>query len=144
MPPRIPRSVLAYGLLGLIPFLAPPIVAVSRPDLAGAAVRVQVLYGALILSFLGGVRWGLAVIGPAAPRAATITLSMIPTVGAFGIVTLMSRAPRLELLALAVALVAHWGWDLRASEAPTWFARLRTILTVGAAAGLLAGAWAAG
>ncbi len=144
MSSRIPRSVLAYGLLGLIPFLAPPVVALARPDLAGAAIRAQIAYGALILSFLGGVRWGLAVMEGAAPRAETITLSMLPSVGAFGIVTLMSRGPRLELLALTVALIAQWLWDQRASEAPPWFARLRTILTVGAVAGLLAGAWVAG
>jgi hypothetical protein len=73
-----------------------------------------------------------------------ITLSMIPTLAALAIVTLLSHAPRLELAALAVALAAQWAWDVRAQAAPAWFARLRTILTLGAVAGLLAEAWVVG
>jgi hypothetical protein len=138
-----PRSVATYGLLGLIPFLAPPVVALARPDLKPLAGQVQALYGGLILSFLGGVRWGFAVQTPA-PDATTISLSMLPTIASLAILTLLGHAPRLELLALAGALLAHCAWDLTVSAAPAWFARIRTILTMGAAAGLFAGAWAAG
>jgi hypothetical protein len=138
-----PRSVLTYGLLGLIPFLAPVVIALARPDLTPQARQVQALYGGLILSFLGGVRWGFAVKAPS-PDPTTITLSMLPTLCALAILTLLGHAPRLELLALAAALLAHWAWDLSASEAPAWFARMRTILTIGAAAGLFMGAWTLG
>ena len=138
-----PRSVLIYGLLGLIPFLAPPMIALARPDLMGRAGQAEALYGGLILSFLGGVRWGFAVKAPS-PDPAIISLSMLPTLAALAIVALLGHAPRLELLALAAALSAQWTWDVRVPEAPTWFAGLRTLLTMGAAAGLAAGAWAVG
>ncbi len=140
---RAPRIVLIYGLLGLIPFLAPVMVILVRPDLAAQAAVVQALYGALILSFLGGARWGLAV-GSTKPDPVTISLSMIPTLIALATLVLLAHAPRLELMALATALLAQWAWDLRAVSAPRWFGRLRTLLTLGALAGLSAGAWAVG
>jgi hypothetical protein len=139
----VPRPVLIYGLLGLLPFLAPPVVVVAWPPWGGLAVLVQALYAGLILSFLGGVRWGFAV-KQAPISATTITLSMTPTLAALAIVTVFAHAPRLELAALALALTAHWAWDLRALTAPVWFPRLRTILTLGAVAGLLAGALVVG
>ena len=138
-----PRSVVAYGLLGLIPFLAAPAMALIWPASAGLAALVQALYAALILSFLGGARWGLAVSKPVVSPL-TVTLSMLPTIGALGILALLSHAPRLELLALALALALHWAWDTRAAEAPSWFGRLRTLLTLVAVAALLVGASAVG
>ena len=105
--------------------------------------RLTVLYAALILSFLGGARWGMAVSRPAVSPL-TIGLSMLPTLGAMAIVTLLSHTPRVELWALAFALTLHWAWDAHASATPPWFARLRTVLTVGAVTALLAGAWALG
>ena len=138
-----PRSVVAYGLLGLIPFLAPPAAALIWPGWAGLAALIQALYAALILSFLGGVRWGLAVSRPVVSPL-TISLSMLPTIAALAILALLSHAQRMELWALALALALHWAWDARAHGAPPWFARLRTILTLGAVASLLAGAWTVG
>jgi hypothetical protein len=140
---RAPRIVLAYGLLGLVPFFAPVVIGLWRPELAAPAAMVQAIYGALILSFLGGARWGFAV-QAAQPDPLTISLSMLPTLIALATLALTAHAPRVELMILAAALVAQWAWDLRAVAAPAWFARLRTLLTLGAAAGLTAGAWAVG
>ena len=138
-----PPAVVAYGLLGLIPFLAAPAVALIWPAWAGLAALLQGLYAALILSFLGGARWGLAISRPAVSPL-TISLSMAPTLAAFAIVALLGHAPRLALWSLALALTLHWTWDARARGVPSWFARLRTILTIVAVGGLVVGAWAVG
>jgi len=140
----IPRPVLAYGLLGLIPFLAPVAVAWLRPAWAGPALSIEVAYAALILSFLGGARWGLA-IGRTVPDLLTISLSMLPTLAALALLALPGARRYVQLVGLATALVLQWAWDLRApSPAPPWFARLRTLLTIGAVCGLLSAALRAG
>lgn len=135
--PAIPRAVLIYGLLGLIPFLAPPVAGVVWPNLRPVMLTILTLYAALILSFLGGARWGLAV-GAPAPDTRTVSLAMLPTLAALAL--LLAPSDLLTCLGLAAALLTHWLWDLRGAGLPAWYARLRTILTVGAVAGLLAGA----
>jgi hypothetical protein len=135
--------VLVYGLLGLIPFLAPPIFAFAQPRSAHLALFIQAQYAALILSFLGGGRWGLAV-SKSAPDTSTISLSMLPSLVALALVALPADARVLQLLGLALALIGQWAWDLRSPGLPQWFPRLRTVLTLGAVAGLLGGIAALG
>lgn len=133
---RIPPVVLIYGLLGLIPFLAPVWLGTMFPAQAGFAAQVLAVYGAVILSFLGGARWGFAVIENR-PDPVTVSLAMLPSVAGLGLM-LMPDAVRLP--GLAGALAAHWLWDLRSTGLPGWYPALRSILTAGATAGLIAGA----
>lgn len=135
----VPRSVLVYGLLGLIPFLAPPLAGAFIPGAGPVAAPVLSLYGGLILSFLGGARWGMAVT-KAEPRAAVITLAMLPSLVALALLLIPPDLRRVQLLGLAAALGLHWLWDLRGEGLPAWYARLRTPLTAGAVIGLFAGA----
>lgn len=135
-----PRVVLIYGLLGLIPFLAPPLMGLWVPVHAGMFAVVSLAYGALILSFLGGVRWGLAVARPD-PGFGTITLSMLPTLLALVLLLLPGIAPARQLIALAMLLTLHFVWDAGSKGLPAWYPRLRGLLTLGAVAALLAMAW---
>lgn len=132
----IPPVVLIYGVLGWIPFLAPPLAGWLIPDLRPLALDILSHYGALILSFLGGARWGLAV-GKPEPSARVVSLAMLPTLVGLGLL-LLPPFPR--LLGLAAALGILCLWDLRGAGLPAWYGRLRVILTVGAVAGLLFGA----
>jgi hypothetical protein len=134
----IPRAVLAYGVLGLIPFLAPPLVGATWRGLADLSATVLALYGALILSFLGGARWALAAARPA-PSLEVVTLAMIPTLA--GLALLLIAGRRMQLLGLAAALALHGIWDMRGKDLPSWYGRLRAPLTLGAVAGLVAGAF---
>ena len=84
----IPRPILAWGLAGLIPFLGLPVLALAVPDLSGWSDRALGLYAAVILSFLGGARWGRAVSGPA-PDLRTVAISMAPSVVAWGLALLV-------------------------------------------------------
>jgi hypothetical protein len=134
-----PPVVLVYGLLGIIPFWSLPAANLLAPNWAGIAASVEAVYAALILSFLGGARWGLAVRVPA-PDPAIVGLSMTPTLA--GIAVLISThgdAPS-QLFALAAVLTLSWVWDFTAKGLPPWYARLRTGLTIGAVGGLCAGA----
>lgn len=56
----LPRGMLALGWSGLLPFALALLTACLRPEWKGLAAAVFVSYGAVILSFLGGARWGHA------------------------------------------------------------------------------------
>jgi len=134
----IPPVVLAYGLAGLIPFWAPAVVGLMWPETRDAAGMLLAVYAALILSFLGGARFGRAVQGDPPPPL-TISLSMLPSIIGLAVLALPADARPAQLVLLAAALVAHWLWDRRDGGAPPWMARLRALLTAGAVAGLAAG-----
>ncbi|NJC07904.1 DUF3429 domain-containing protein [Polymorphobacter fuscus] len=138
MPPTaIPRSVLVYGVLGLVPFLAPPAIAALTPAHADILGLVAVVYGALILSFLGGARWGQEVARPG-PRAGVVTLAMLPTLAGLALLLATWLDRPAQLTALAALLGLHFVWDAASGGLPPWYTRLRLLLTVGAVAGLLA------
>lgn len=136
---RTPLVVLTYGLLGVVPFLAPPLAGAVFPAVKSVAALVLALYGGLILSFLGGARWGLAIVNPA-PSSELVSLAMIPTLVGLALLVLPADDRRIQLLGLAAALAVHWLWDISAGNLPAWYPRLRTILTAGAVTGLVAGA----
>ena len=57
----LPTLAVLLGLGGLVPFLGCGFFAVSAADPAATGwLQALILYGAVILSFLGGVHWGLA------------------------------------------------------------------------------------
>jgi hypothetical protein len=134
-----PAGVLIYGLLGVIPFVAPALAGLAFPAFKATAGLLLALYAGLILSFLGGARWGFANT-VATPRFTVVSLSMLPTLVALALLALPAEARRLQLFGLAAALALHWLWDIGSDGLPGWYARLRSLLTAGAVAGLLAGA----
>lgn len=133
----MPRSVLIYGLLGLIPFFVPPVVASVSPAHAGILGLVPVMYGALILSFLGGARWGPEVARPQ-PRLGVISLSMLPTLAGLALLLATWLDRHSQLVAMAALFGLQFVWDAGSIGLPAWYTRLRLILTIGAVAGLLA------
>ncbi len=139
----VPPVVMAYGALGVLPFVAPPVAALLLPGLGAAALAAQAAYAALILSFLGGARWGLEVCRPQ-PRAIIITVAMLPTLAGLAVLMVPAGWRAAQLGGLALLLLVHFVWDARSPGLPRWYARLRLPLTVGAIAGLVAGAVIAG
>lgn len=136
----MPIVVLAYGLAGLIPFLGLPLLGWLAPALAGQATQWQAIYAALILSFLGGARWGQAV-PAAAPSTLVVSLAMLPSIVGWVLLLAEPAIGRAALLGgLAAALMLHFLWDVRSDGLPAWYPRLRAILTTGAMAGLAGGA----
>ncbi|PHY12617.1 DUF3429 domain-containing protein [Caulobacter sp. B11] len=137
--PGTPRVVLAYGLLGLIPFLAPPVLGWLFPQWTPLAAEGLALYGGLILSFLGGARWAMAV-RQAPVDGRIVSLAMLPTLVALALLLLPADRRAAQLAGLALALLIHGVWDMRSRGLPDWYPRLRLILTLGGVIGLTAGA----
>ena len=60
---HIPRPAFVLGWLGVIPFAAFALLAVTGGVLPhGSAMSGLVPYGAIILSFMGGAQWGLSMV----------------------------------------------------------------------------------
>ncbi len=127
------------GLLGLAPFCALPAAIAIWPSRADLTVFVVAAYAALILSFLGGARWGMALQAPV-PDSRSLALAMGPTLAAWGLLIALHAAERLQLFGLAAVLILVGLWDLASPQGPAWYQRLRLILTAGAAGGLCLGA----
>ncbi|WP_187967965.1 DUF3429 domain-containing protein [Aquibium microcysteis] len=86
-------------------------------------------YCAIILSFLGGIRWGLGMVfrGGGSPR--DLAMSCIPPL--LGWAAVYAPVPYAFAL-FAVAFAAQGAWDNFAAHsgiAPPWFGRLRILLT---------------
>jgi hypothetical protein len=127
------------GLLGLAPFWALPAAIAIWPSRADLTVVVVAAYAALILSFLGGARWGMA-LQAAEPDPRAVALAMAPTLVAWGMLVVLHSAERLQLFGLAAVLMLVGLWDMTSPQAPAWYQRLRVMLTAGAAGGLCLGA----
>ncbi len=137
---QIPRVVLLYGLAGLIPFFASPVGTLLAPDFRWQFNESLLWWSAIILSFLGGARWGAAVQADA-PSPRLIGPAMLPSIAGWAILVLVPANMRvIQFSALATALLASLLWDLAARALPGWYGRLRMVLTAGA---LVALAWQA-
>jgi hypothetical protein len=137
-----PPAARALGLAGLLPFVGLVAIALAGPEAARVpALALLADYGALILSFMGGCRWGLASAGLGeGPRWWPLGVSVVPALLAFGALALGGPV---GLIVLALGLLALFAADVsltRAAGAPTWWPGLRLPLTAGAAICLLAGA----
>ena len=150
----IPVSALALGLCGLIPFICaamlvwwplpielwlPSMLGHERTPAQTATVALGA-YGAIILSFLGGVRWGNLLFDQASLNSwLPLTLSVLPSLIAWPAL-LLAPVPMLALLCAGFTL--QYALDIagvKRGELPVWFGRLRLILTTGAISSLLVG-----
>jgi hypothetical protein len=131
--------VLGYG--GLLPFIGLAVAAGSSvlpPHWRPVAATALAAYGATILSFLGGVHWGVA-FTQGRPARVSFAWGVVPSL--LGWVALLLPA-RAGLALLGVAIVACYVVDRRLYGdygIPRWLV-LRRALTVGAAGSCLAAA----
>jgi hypothetical protein len=133
----IPIPARLLGLTGLLPFWAcAAVAAFGQGAWAAAGLHAQIAYGAVILTFLGGVHWGVALRMEATPSWARLGWSVTPSLLGWAAL-LMPPLPALALLAagLAIALAVDLK-TLGEPVAPRWYAALRRILTAGALASL--------
>ena len=130
-PPAV--AVLGYG--GLIPFAAGAL-AVLIPGFDGAVFGFTT-YAVAILSFLGGIQWGLILVEPSPghPLERPIVGVLAPLVAAAA----LFLDPLIGLSLLLVGFLALLGWEcLRRTPAmPAWYLPLRIRLTGGVAVCLL-------
>lgn len=138
---RIPSAALLLGLAGLVPFFAGAAALwASLPLLPPeTGLKLAIVYGAIILSFLGGIRWGTA-IGPYDTSRQTLEFSASVLGSLAGLAAVF--LPAIPALALLIAGFLMQGlWDVMSVDSgrlPSWFGRLRMILTAGAVVSLIA------
>ncbi len=128
-PVDIPPAAAWLGSAGVLPFLALSMIALFAHRLEQREFGLQAFasYSAVILSFLGGIRWGAALAFPN-PRA--LALAVGPGVLAF--LSLLLKPPQaITILAILMIVVAFGDWARLSNPLwPDWFKRLRIRLTV--------------
>ena len=128
----IPRAPLILGLAGALPFWAMALLLLFTDSalIAAFAVKGGIAYGAVILSFLGGIRWGEA-LKPYGKRerAFAFTLSVVPSLAGWAAL-LMPALPALSLLLAGFLMQSLWDvTSAQEGRLPGWFGKLRAILT---------------
>ena len=128
-PPDMPNFL---GWAGLVPFGLSVLGTHSGIDtlilysfLGGTA------YGAVILSFLGAVHWGLAMQGNRNPY--WYVWSITPAI--FGFASLLLFDVEMRIVALMPLFGLAWSVDRQAANRgliPNWYMQLRSMLTAGA------------
>lgn len=138
---EVPRAAVLLGGAGLIPFVGLAVCTWAYP-MGGEAGRILTAYGVVILSFMGGCRWGLAAAGMGqGPSTGMLAISVVPALWAWAAWFLLPETG--VQIALAVGLIALLAADIaltREGGAPPWWPRLRWPLSIGAAGSLLSGA----
>nr|XP_046246857.1 transmembrane protein 69-like [Scatophagus argus]XP_046246858.1 transmembrane protein 69-like [Scatophagus argus]XP_046246859.1 transmembrane protein 69-like [Scatophagus argus] len=128
---KSPKPALYLWFAGLIPFVTPTLfMAVTEsyyPELAFA----QLAYGASMLSFLGGARWGFALPegSPAQPDWKNLANSVVPSI--FAWVTIMmsySFTTAATMVIMAHGISLHYDLSLLPTY-PSWLKAMRAILT---------------
>ena len=129
---NIPKAALLLGLAGVLPFIVFGLLAMTLGAEIVTPTQADALligYGAIILSFMAGVRWGLALTAHnESDQAVQMMVSVVPPLIAWT-ACFMPFAYALPLLTLTHAAVAVW--DIRAmhnGRGPVWYAKLRMIL----------------
>lgn len=146
----IPRAPLILGLAGLIPFLWGAATYLNEPLAAWGAANlgprfvgpyVQLFYGAVILSFMSGVLWGFATKMSGGRAATGYVLSVIPALWAFFMTGggPVSAGSNLIFGFAGLLLIdfAFSQWGLT----PSWWMRLRILLTLIVILCLSVGVW---
>lgn len=144
-PRELPAAFSTLGYAGLVPFAACVLgVALLDGEPRELALRALIAYGAVILSFLGAVHWGVALLraGPATTR--TLFAGVLPSLAAWVALLL---PPRFALTLLVVCFGMFWLYEHRVlGEAvlPPSYLRLRRYLTVAVCSLLALGVLALG
>jgi len=147
----VPTPVMVFGLAGGLPYLGTAATSFYLARQAGLSaagllpnidpavmlaamnncLEIQATYGAVMLSFLGALHWGMEFAGYGGYHGAQrLALGAAPV--AFAWPTLMLD-PATALIAQWLGFTAMWAADMRATNmgwAPSWYAQYRFYLTL--------------
>ena len=126
---EIPVAPWWLGVAGVLPFAAAALIFMFArvPEQRQVGLQIFQSYSAIILSFLGGVRWGAALV---LPSFRLLFSAVMPSLIAAGCL-LIPASYAIPLLAVSYFMVGYVDC-LRAAHAlwPQWFKRLRLMLSV--------------
>ena len=122
---------LGYG--GLLPFVGLALVSWLEPNHRSWWFEMLLGYGAVILSFVGALHWGFAMVHPATagrPMNGMYAWSVMPSL--LGCLALLAHPTAGATLLIAGFLAQYWqDWRLtRVLPLPAWYLPLRLQLTV--------------
>lgn len=132
-----PLALWAIVLLALSPF---PISAIAygygAPDVARPALTVIMTWSAVVMSFLGGVRWGMET-GLPRPRWYRQVISVTAAVIAWGLLLARHKLPDSWILVGAIAaFLVQWLFDHQGPNVPARYPKLSTAITAAAGVSL--------
>tara|TARA_B100001093_G_scaffold517839_1_gene600643 strand:- start:2095 stop:2544 length:450 start_codon:yes stop_codon:yes gene_type:complete len=122
---RVETIGMRLGYLGLVPFILGAVIALLSEELASLAIQAFVLYSLAILSFMGGVHWGLALI-TGTRQSTRLLISVVPVIVAW--ICLITLAAPLTLAVLGGGFIAQWFIDrplLAELPIPPWYLEMR-------------------
>lgn len=126
-----PAELLGYS--GLFPLYGCLLVLIFAwpSDFGAAVLRTEVLYGAIILAFLGGTRWGIAIkAGPEHQQIGALMLTTLPALVAWLVLFVGPIHQILILMAgFGLAFVAD-RLSARKGLVPDWYENMRLMLTL--------------
>jgi hypothetical protein len=132
------------SIAGAVPFVASAAWIMLGPvDQVALATQVLITYSAIILSFLGGIQWGLGVaVSEQAPQSAQslFLLSIVPAL--LGWLMLFIATPSAKVIVAIFLFGFVWVIDalLHLQKLiPAWFLKLRTTVSAIVLASLVAG-----
>ncbi len=130
----IPPTAALLGAFGVLPFAIAAVLAIL-PETSDFGRWAIIGYGAVILSFLGGVQWGL---GLRATTGGSVAMFVSNVIALTGWLALLLSA-EIAIPALAAGFAAAFVFDLLAKpllKTPGWFLALRGLLTAAVLASL--------
>ena len=122
-------------LAGVVPFVLATgaLFASDASSVRVPAITALVTYSAVILSFLGGIEWGLAIrddSGNEATRAIALGLSTVSSLAAWAVLWLPSATWQVgAALGLFVTVWVADQWMASRGLLPAWFVDLRTAIS---------------
>lgn len=128
--PWLRRYAQLLGYLGWTPLAALLVLSWLSPDRSGPFLRVSLLYAAAVLSFIGGIQWGLALASANQRiRLRRLVVSMVPSLWAVAALLLPVRLALLGLVLGFVTLLVYETLERSDAAYPAWYLPLRVRLT---------------
>lgn len=127
---RIPLALWLIVAAAIAPF---PLAAVAygwgAPEVARPALTVILNWSALVLAFLGGVRWGMES-GLPSPRLYRLLISIAAPIAAWGLLLLRHQVADAWVIGGCIAaFLAQWLGDHQAPGVPARYPMLSTAMT---------------
>jgi hypothetical protein len=131
---NIPRTPLLLGAAGLVPFVALALMLWALPvGYTETAVQWLLAYSAIILSFVGALHWGVALVHPEMghrERGLLMGWSVVPALVAWVALALPPLAGTLVMLLMFIVQLVADHVLVRHFPVTPWFLHLRQRLTV--------------